>query len=106
VLFVSLRSLVGVVVPEDGLTADLAEVQAVRPATRVRGVVFRLPDGDIDDVARFNILPVGDGRVGRHPLTYVTISIGLSLWAGVVCSKHCDGESRDITRSEVQTLFE
>lgn len=66
VTFVPLRVLVSIVVPGDSFSADFTEVQAVLPATRVR-VVVRFPDGDIDNISAFDILPVCDGRVGRHP---------------------------------------
>ena len=79
VALVPFRQFVGVVVPEDGVTTNLPEVQTVGSSARIR-FVFRPPDGNVDDVAVFDVLPVFDRRVGRHPSPYVIQSIGINLW--------------------------
>ena len=43
-------------------------------------ISLRLPDSDVNNVAVFDILPVFDGGVGRHPSPYVTDFIPINLW--------------------------
>jgi hypothetical protein len=70
---------VGVVIPEDGLAADFPEVETVVPPARVL-LVLGLADGNVNNVVAFDILLVCNRRVGRHPLPYVIVSIGIILW--------------------------
>lgn len=77
----SFGAFVGVIVPEDGVSSNFSEMEAIAPSTWVRGVC-RLSDGNVNDVAVFDILSVFDRRVGRHPTTYGILSIGISLWTG------------------------
>ena len=66
-------------IPEDRVAADIPEVQAVVPPAWVL-IVLRLTDSNVNDVAGFDILPVCNCRVGRHPLPYGIASIGIILW--------------------------
>jgi len=79
VAFVALRPFVSVVVSEDRLAADPAEVEAVIPPARI-GLVARLSDGHRNNVTGFDSPPVFDGDVGRHPLPYVFDHIIINLW--------------------------
>jgi hypothetical protein len=82
VTLVSFGSFVGVVVTKDSASTDFPEMQTVVPSTWVL-FVCRLPDGDINDVAAFDVVPIFDRGVGRHPSSYGVSPIAINLWTSL-----------------------